>query len=193
MAKNFDAICPMIFQERKAQHLASNLPIAGQTAQMTHIDNKLHDTLWANPDPDLYSAHFIYTYGGFYNEPHCDLDANTWTNAIWFPCTKMGKQGCKLASIESDGFKQEGYGFAMLDWGIVIDLANISGVVEVVFRGKQDIHCTTTGTIAEGFERMACTSQVNKDLEGICTGIWKRKGTTLMDYVEREKQRHANK
>lgn len=79
MAQNFNAICPMIFRERKAQYLASNLPTAGWTALMTQgdIDNKLFQTLRADPDLDFYSAHFIYKYGGLYKKLYCDLNVTT--------------------------------------------------------------------------------------------------------------------
>lgn len=64
-----------------------------------------------------------------------------------------------------DGYDATGYHFYNATWAVNVDISSVDGLVECLWRGKYDIHGTTTGDFASGANRFAATTQLNKRLD----------------------------
>jgi hypothetical protein len=102
----------------------------------------------------------IYFLGGFANEGHFDNDINIYATGIWSPVDKEGNIATK-----DDGYDGDGFRFYIAPYKVAIDFNDIDGFVEAIWRGKSDLHGTTTGRYGENSDRHAITCQLAKRLD----------------------------
>ncbi|RPA87696.1 hypothetical protein BJ508DRAFT_320692 [Ascobolus immersus RN42] len=114
-----------------------------------------------------FCSNIAYTYGGFHNVVHNDNDASSYTYGM-FGRTKRGTGilTSQSEAVSGTGISDttKGFSFLVIPYHIRVLLAEIDGVVELIWRGPLDGHCTTTGVRAPGFDRMAFTCQISNNL-----------------------------
>ena len=149
----------------------------------------------------LFSPHIIYTYGtrntiatsdaadlytdGFVNEPHCDNDENIWASGIF--AALDARNGQLL-----DDHDTTRYHFYNASYGVLLDIASCNGVVNVAWRGKLDIHGTTTGSFGNNTTRYAATSQLNKRMDAAAVRCMRTNTMRAKDEITRYQLREQS-
>ena len=174
MSEGLYSLSPILLEERALEAQRKGIPLFGDP------DNRLSDQSPAINETTPFTPHIIYTFNGFVNVPHCDNDSNLWATGVWGPCSTKGG----LMSM-AEGFHQSGHAFYNASYGVLVDIATIDGVVEMAWRGRQDIHGTTTGVVGAGCQRFAFTAQLNKRLDQRVTAALTKGYAIVNDDMER--------
>lgn len=145
LGQKFSHLAPRLFDDFQA--LTSDMPKWGTEA------SKVGGAI-----PQLFTPNITYTYGGFANRFHCDRDVNTMAFGVFMPLN----HNLKLTS-RRDGYRQYSGTFCLASYKVVVDFANIDGVVEQIWRGG-DVHATTIGTWRGANTHLGSSCQLNKML-----------------------------
>ncbi|RPA71358.1 hypothetical protein BJ508DRAFT_315689 [Ascobolus immersus RN42] len=151
ISSSFHTLSSLIFAQQRAELLAANTPIAGHAYEETGLDIE-----------DCFCSNIAYMYDGFHNTVHCDNDASSYTYGM-FAQTEKGTG--RLLEVPNG---ITGFSFLVIPYRLRVLLTEIPGVIELIWRGPTDGHCTTTGTrnpYRTGLsDRMGLTCQIAKSL-----------------------------
>ncbi|RPA72980.1 hypothetical protein BJ508DRAFT_334522 [Ascobolus immersus RN42] len=152
ISNNFRSLSALIHQNQNSQLRELLVPAAGKHfgAQGDELD-------------ESFCSNIAYTFDGFYNTVHCDRDASDFTYGM-FGRTEKGSGKLMRKADCSFGDHTAGFSFAVIPYHIQVMLTQIDGVVELIWRGPRDGHCTTSGSTCTGCERMAFSCQIGKGL-----------------------------
>ena len=174
LSKMLYGLAPKLHEELVMEMRRRRLPPLG--AKHHDIESEDEEVTESSP----FTPHLIYTYNGFTNKPHCDNDVNLWATGIWGPCDTSGK-----LVTHADGFNQQGHYFFNASYKVLVDTGAIDGIVHMAWRGREDIHATSTGHLAKGYQRWAFTAQMNKQLDQRVSKALKTGVLNVMDTERR--------
>jgi hypothetical protein len=145
----FNMLAPELFKTVATEALFAKVPDLEQTefVDLQQMEN-------------TFASNLTYSYNDFYNRVHCDHDHNSYTYGIWAPTNSTNG---KLASV-SDGFNCNGGEFVVPSYEVYIDFGACDGIVEAIWRGKTDYHCTTKSTTTRGYTRIGSSVQISQRL-----------------------------
>jgi hypothetical protein len=102
------------------------------------------------------------TRDDFANIPHKDNDTSPYTFGMWLTTRNDGSLVLDAKECE-DAVK--GGQFFWGDWGVAADFGQCPGLVELVWRGKDDFHGTAVSETKPGYQRWGTSVQVSGRLE----------------------------
>ncbi|KAF7296617.1 Polyketide synthase PksM [Mycena chlorophos] len=110
----------------------------------------------------------------FANYQHRDFDLIDIAFGLWWAGKQVEVNGETRWRItdEGDHEKIEGGEFIWAEYGIGVDFARCSGLVEIYWRGKLDFHGTMQSTDNDGFTRFGTSVQITKKGAAAMNGIW---------------------
>lgn len=98
----------------------------------------------------------------FSNVPHCDADDSPFTYGIWLTTKTDGT----LVEGEVDCWKAvDGGEFFWADYGVGARFRECPGMIELMWRGKDDWHGTARSQTKEGYQRWGTSVQVSAKLK----------------------------
>ncbi|RPA85268.1 hypothetical protein BJ508DRAFT_322712 [Ascobolus immersus RN42] len=147
IARLFYAISPSLFEKQQQELEDFGTPAAGHSFGENNLQWK-------------FCSNMTYTCGGFSNTPHWDRDASGRTFGAFAPTDKEGN----LLSAAEGHIGTTGYDFVNLPYKTKVRMAGIDGILLLVWGGPTDGHCTTTGFLPEGLDRMGFSCQISKSL-----------------------------
>lgn len=106
-----------------------------------------------------FSSNMAYTCRGFVNFPHNDRDRSVYAYGQFAPTDLNGN----FKSF-TEGYQLIGHHFIVIPYRFLVDFSNIDGLVEIIWRGPIDKHCTTTGKLGPGCDKYAFSTQINQRL-----------------------------
>ncbi|OAV85490.1 hypothetical protein PTTG_10802, partial [Puccinia triticina 1-1 BBBD Race 1] len=153
IATHLQELAPLVFKEYCETLIKGNLP------SMAHME---YPTPYNMFD---FASFFTFTMHNFFNGPHADTNANTWTLLCWIPIFNPQKSNPDDPILADTGFDMIGGQFTFRDFQVYIDLNEVVGVTMCVFRSGTDTHQTLDGcSPSEKYTRIGFSCQMSEKM-----------------------------
>lgn len=147
--KMFCNLAPTLFKQIMSEVMETQVPTLAEIEfDILHSKNT------------AFGSNLTYNMKDFSNCFHKDNDFNSYSFGIWAPISfEIGK----LAKKEK-GFECKGGQFLLGSYKVCIDFNPCDGIVEIIWRGKSDFHCTVKSTTNLMYTRIGTSVQINNSL-----------------------------
>jgi hypothetical protein len=170
----FIKMSPKIYQTMVKVAEKSKVPSFGQ--------------LELNTNTDPFASNVTWTINDFFNCLHVDKDANPYAYGIW-----MTTYNDELVSDTTEEIGCERGYFYLPEYRVFVDFGN--NIVEIIWRGREDQHCTTPSKRKPKYQRIGTSIQISQVLADALKKYYNSDPSTRKPYkgLTATLQRYVNK